>query len=198
MKLLDLFCGAGGAARGYALAGFDDIVGVDVQPQPEYPFGFIQADATNPPVRLEAFDLIPASPPCKAFAKTGWSYRFNYHDNHLDLLPATRLLLEAFPHVIENVPGAPLRPDLVLCGTGFGLGVRRHRIFEVSFPVLFAPPCNHSYKIVSPFGHPNAAKGNRTQWAEAMELNGMSAAGLSQAIPPAFTEYIGEQFLAAT
>src|SRR3990172_6774790 len=107
MRLLDLFCGAGGAAVGYHRAGFDEIVGIDIVPQPRYPFTFIQGDALRPPVRLEGFDLLPASPPCQDFRR----YRNHVADiteRYRDHLPATRSLLVGYPHVIENLTSAPM------------------------------------------------------------------------------------------
>lgn len=183
---------------GYHRAGFDEIVGIDIVNQPRYPFHFIQADALKPPVRLENFDLIHASPICKTFTKTGWAYYFGYHDRHPDLLTPTRKLLEqsGVPWVIENVPGAPMRPDFILCGSQFGLGVRRHRWFETSAALFdFMYPCDHQLRVVSPHGNPNRFKGSRREWAEAMGIDWMTAPELAQAIPPAYSEFIGEQFL---
>jgi DNA (cytosine-5)-methyltransferase 1 len=200
---LDLFCGAGGAAMGYHRAGFD-VVGVDIEPQPHYPFEFHQGDAL---VTLQAYidtgvtwaAAIHASPPCKAHTKTGWSYHFDYHSDHADLLTPTRQLLEnaGVPWVIENVPGAPMRVDLMLCGSQFGLGVRRHRWFEFSHPPFeLMAPCVHPRHVVTPLGNPNAARGSRREWADAMGIDWMtSAAELSQAIPPAYTEYIGRRLM---
>lgn len=193
-RLLDLMCGAGGAAVGYHRAGFD-VVGVDTEPQPHYPFEFHQADALTFP--LEGFDAIHASPVCKAHTKTGWAYHFGYHDRHADLLTPTRERLEqtTSPWVIENVPGAPMRVDMMLCGSQFGLRVRRHRWFEFGNWSTFAlmTPCAHTIRVVSPHGRPNAAKGNRHQWAAAMEIDWMPRAEeLAQAIPPAYTEHIGQ------
>jgi DNA (cytosine-5)-methyltransferase 1 len=161
-RLLDLFCGAGGAAMGYHRAGFD-VVGVDINPQPNYPFEFHHADATAMcqdvlngcwhegtssalPGRLATclghFDAIHASPPCQRYsAVTGVS---GEREDHPDLLEATRALLRAsgLPYAIENVEGAPLENPVRLCGTTFpGLRVIRHRLFECSFPVM-APPCS--------------------------------------------------------
>lgn len=181
---------------GYHRAGFE-VVGVDLEPQPNYPFEFHQADAMTFP--LGGFDAIHASPPCKAHTKTGWAYHFDYHADHDDLLTPTRVRLveHGTPWVIENVPGAPMRVDVQLCGSMFGLGVRRHRWFEASFPL---PPwvlsCNHSERVVSPHGNPNRFKGTGKQWAEAMDIDWMTTAELAQAIPPAYTEWIGTQLLA--
>lgn len=196
LRILDLFCGGGGAGMGYALAFPDaEVVGVDVVPRPNYPFEFVQADAMTFP--LDGFDLIHASPPCKAFTKTGWAAHFGYHDRHDDLLTPTRerLVGNGAPFVIENVPGAPMRVDLQLCGSMFGLGVRRHRWFEIH-PAMFVmvPTCDHSRPVVSPHGNPNARKGSARQWATAMAIDWrMSTNELAQAIPPAYTRFIGEQ-----
>lgn len=156
-RVLDLYCGVGGAARGYDQAGFE-VVGVDIEPQPNYrfgqaynlPYGFVQADALESLDRLldggrvggwtlDDFDVIHASPPCQRFTAMG--RMANTHDDHPDLVAPTRELLEATgkPYVIENVEGAPLRDPLLLCGTMFGLGIlaggewyelQRHRLFE--------------------------------------------------------------------
>lgn len=195
-RLLDLFCGAGGAARGYQLAGFH-VTGVDLADQPRY-IGdeFHQADALTFP--LEGFDAIHASPVCKAFTKTGWAYHFDYHAAHEDLLTPTRERLEQWgtAWVIENVPGAPMRVDIQLCGSMFGLGVRRHRWFEAGFPMSpWVLSCNHSQRVVSPHGNPNRFKGSAAQWAVAMEIDWMNGPELAQAIPPAYTEFIGPQLL---
>src|SRR5215510_6024992 len=119
MRLLDLFCGAGGAAMGYYRAGFTDIVGIDIKPQPRYPFKFIQADALLPPVELCRFDLIHASPPCQVHSKT----RRLANISHEDLIAKTRSMLRSvpIPYVIENVPGAPLHNPIALNGFYLGL-----------------------------------------------------------------------------
>jgi DNA (cytosine-5)-methyltransferase 1 len=141
-RLLDLFCGAGGAAMGYHRAGFE-VVGVDIEPQPHFPFEFHQADALTYP--LDGFDAIHASPPCQAHSVTRnlWPGR-----EHPDLVEPTRarLVASGLPYVIENVVGAPLLAPVQLCGSSFGLNVRRHRLFEASF-VLLVPPCQHGWQV---------------------------------------------------
>lgn len=199
--LLDLCCKQGGASMGYHRAGFD-ILGVDIEPQPRYPFAFVQADALEflASSDLSSIAAIHASPPCKGFTRTGWSYRFGYHQRHTDLLTPMREALTAsgLPWVIENVPGAPMRADLKLCGCMFGLGeLERERWFETSLRLFdLRSPCHHVKPIISPRGNTHY-KGETADWARAMDIGWMNANGLSQAIPPAYTEYIGGQLLAA-
>lgn len=196
-RLLDLCCKAGGATRGYQLAGFH-VTGVDIEPQPNYCGDeFYQADALT--FLLKGYDVVHASPPCKFVTKTGWAYHFGYHANHEDLLTPLRDRLTALecPWVIENVPGAPMRPDLILCGSMFGLNVRRHRWFETNPPLEpWVLACNHSYRVVSPHGNPNRFKGSGKEWATGMGIDWMTSPELSQAIPPAYTEHIGLQLMA--
>jgi DNA (cytosine-5)-methyltransferase 1 len=189
LRVLDLCCGAGGLSMGYYLAGFD-VVGVDNRPQPNYPFTFHQADALTFP--LDGFDLVHASWPCEHFAKvTAWRGR---HDNHPDLLTPGRKRLEAsgLPWVMENVPEAPLRPDYLLCGTQFGLKVRRHRGFETSWGGGgdLVPPCWHHKNLLA-FAH----KGERA-YADAMGCTWMTNLEARKAVPPAYTQFIAAQFLA--
>lgn len=200
-RLLDLFCGAGGAGVGYWRAGFD-VVGVDIAPQPNYPFEFIQGDALA--VELAGFDAIHASPPCQAYS---WSAR-RWHDvPRAELLDPTRALLLAsgLPFVMENVQGAPLLNPLTLCGTQFGLEVIRHRLFE-SNALLLAPgaPCRHvgtvgdgTYVTVAGHGGDNArGRGSRAAKRAAMGIDWMTDVELNEAIPPAYTEWIGRQLAA--
>lgn len=186
--LLDLFCGAGGAAAGYHRAGFD-VVGVDIKPQPHYPYPFIQADALKPPLDLGAFDVVHASPPCQHYANvTRWR---GSPENHPALIEPTRTLLRAWGgrYVMENVRTYALRSPSVLCGSTFGLGVRRHRYFETNWmPYELMPACNHSGLL--PFMH----KGERA-YADAMGCNWMNKTEAREAIPPAYTEYIGSMLL---
>lgn len=127
-KLLDLFCGAGGAAMGYHRAGFE-VVGVDIKPQPRYPFAFVQGDVLKPPVDTSAFDVIHASPPCQ-----GYSTQTADPSRHPRLIERVREMLVAtgLQYVVENVEGArrAMRDPVRLCGSSFGLDLRRHRHFE--------------------------------------------------------------------
>jgi DNA (cytosine-5)-methyltransferase 1 len=203
-RLLDLFCGAGGAAVGYHRAGFD-VVGVDIRPQPNYPFAFVQADALEylgvnliPRLRWphtsEIPDAIHASPPCEHYANvTAWR---GDQDDHPDLIGPTRELLEAtgLPWVMENVPEAPIRSDYLLCGTGLGLRVRRHRAFETNWSgVALAHPCQHRRTDYS-FDH--GAKQPESVYRDAMGCEWMTIIESRDAIPPAYTEFIGRQLLA--
>ena len=226
MRLLDLFCGAGGAAMGYARAGFDEIVGVDIKPQPNSPFEFHQADAMT--YSLDGFDAIHASPPCQAFSTMRVMPNARHHD---DLLTPTRARLTRLPRgvpwVIENVPGSPLNslpPTLfsdvsgvVLCGTMFDRQngtheLRRHRIFE-STVWLAQPSCCHRRPVIGFYGdhartRQRTIKGNRDRGGditgtalklalvrELMDIDWMTWSEANQAIPPAYTEFIGRQLL---
>ena len=193
-RLLDLFCGAGGASMGYHRAGFE-VEGVDIKPQPHYPFKFYQADALEFPI--EGYDAYHASPPCKFATKTGWAIYFHYRENHLDLLTPTRERFQRLndPWVIENVPGAPMVPHLQLCGSTFGLNLRRHRWFEFSRgELVLAYPCIHKAGVASPHGHPRHS-GEGSTWGPALGIDWMTTDELSQAIPPAYTEYIGKYLI---
>ena len=202
--LLDLFCGADGAAEGYHRAGFD-VVGVDIDPQPNYPFEFVQADALYPPFDLSSFDAIHASPPCQAYSFATVQHR---HNDYPDLVAPTRdLLVKAGrPYVIENVPGAPLGYSITLCGSTLGLDrIRRHRHFETSW-MMMSPGCDHS-RLREPLtvvGHSEQGRtwnertlphGQKAR-EEAMGIDWMNRDELSEAIPPAYTEWIGAQLLA--
>lgn len=202
--LLDLFCGAGGASVGYHRAGFD-VIGIDINPQPRYPFPFIQADALGGMVEAkvdwEGYAAIHASPPCQAFTRA----KQLQGNAHPDLLRAVRELLAATgkPYVIENVPGAPLINPTTLCGMMFGLNVYRHRLFEsnVPLPLIMHPP--HHKKQVK-MGRP-VREGDIIQVVgcfsgigyarKAMGISWMTRDELAQAIPPAYTEWIGKQII---
>jgi DNA (cytosine-5)-methyltransferase 1 len=205
-RLLDLFCGAGGAALGYHRAGFE-VVGVDINPQPHYPFEFHQADALTYVTR--GFDVIHASPPCQ-FA-TAYQRRPAHVKLSPNLIPATRLklLTTGRPYIIENVPAARahLIDPVQLCGSSFGLDIQRHRLFESNID-LEAPPCDHGWQ--TPRFPPATNRINLRRTVEvgvwripldvqqrAMGIDWMPVKSLSQAIPPAYTEHIGARLLAA-
>ena len=196
-RLLDLFCGAGGSAMGYHRAGFE-VVGVDIKPQPRFPFEFHLGDALEYP--LEGFDAIHASPPCQRYSVLAKAHR-NRGRQYPDLLGATRGRLEQTEAiwVLENVPGAPMRVDLVLCGSMFGMRVRRHRWFELSLPIsTLPPPCDHSKRPVVVSGNNHSGGFTAVEIMEAMEMPwAKTRYEVRQAIPPAYTEWIGHQLLEA-
>jgi len=218
--LLDLFCGAGGAAMGYHRAGFD-VVGVDIKPQPHYPFQFFAGDALEflasfgPPSRIYGFGAIHASPPCQRYSK---SVSKKNRANHPDLVAPARELLRVtgLPYIIENVPRAPLENPIQLCGSAFGLPIQRHRLFETNFP-LMSPGCAHGayerkyppawnrttpLRVLSISGGWTSDTGNSTltvgleEHKAAMGVDWeVTPHELSEAIPPAYTQFIGEQLL---
>ncbi len=213
-RLLDLFCGAGGAGMGYHRSGFD-VVGVDINPQPHYPFEFHQADALTFP--LDGFDAIHASPPCQAWSTASGRGRKVDPDRYPRLIEPTRdrLARAGVPYVIENVAGTPLRNPIRLCGSSFGLDLQRHRLFELGgFYPLFVPQCAHHWqtrrfrsldgkrkggylaRVVGVHGHVNYA-GEAELRNRAMGIDWMAQDELTQAIPPAYTQWIGTQLLAA-
>jgi DNA (cytosine-5)-methyltransferase 1 len=202
VRALDLFCCAGGASAGLVAAGYE-VVGVDLEPQPDYPFPFVQADATDFTLtELRTYDLIWASPPCQAF--TAYKRRPDHVAPRPNLIPIVRMMLQrsGVPYVIENVMGAPLEKPFVLCGSMFGLDVRRHRQFETSFPVT-APLCDHAAQ--TPRFAPATNRKNLRSTVEvgvwripleiqqrAMGIDWMPLEKLSQAIPPAYAKHIAD------
>jgi len=246
-RLLDLFCGAGGAAMGYHRAGFE-VVGVDIKPQPHYPFEFIQCDWE------EALRYLPglwerdgvayaihASPPCQRYSDM--TKRWGRSNNHPDLIAPVREELQALevPFVIENVECSPLKNPLTLCGSMFGLnagsyykcgcgykfeyelgkygcpncegdnigilyyryGLRRHRLFETSWGILLPPmSCNHQGQALGVYGNPGGSSkrdnikfASFRDWQEGMRIDWMTVAEMREAIPPAYTEYIGKHLI---
>lgn len=198
-RLLDLFCCGGGAGMGYSLAGFE-VVGVDIAPQSKYPFEFHQADALTFP--LDGFDAIHASPPCQAYTAA----RHLQGNTHPELIgPVRQRLFDSdLPWVIENVVGAPLVNPVTLCGASFGLSVYRHRLFEANFPIVEPTHPFHQWanvkmgrkpkgdEFIQPVGHfsdvPFAQKAMGIDWLGQEELR--------EAIPPAYTQWIGLQMMA--
>lgn len=214
-KLLDLYCGAGGCAAGYAAAGFD-VVGIDQNDQPRYPFQFVRCDALQYVDRhANEFDAIHASPPCQVHSRmrklTVSQMRAR---DHPDLIDKTRQALvdSGLPYVIENVEGAPLISPILLCGSMFGLDVQRHRLFECNFGLL-VPSCNHAVwtadkpplhrhqqgksRVVGCYGNGRGKGDTVALWRKAMGIDWMTRRELAQAIPPAYTRYIGEWLISA-
>ncbi len=202
-RLLDLFCGAGGAAMGYHRAGFE-VVGVDNKPQPHYPFEFHQADALTYP--LEGFDAYHASPPCQEYSI---SRNMLWVKGAEKLVPVTRQLLSSTdkPFVIENVPGSPLDNPIELSGMSFGLKIIRRRLFELNgFDILFIPSPhqvkNYRAEGYLPYHHGTSVKRGHLPniWTKprlqvAMDIDWMTVKEMTQAIPPAYTEYIGKYLM---
>jgi len=204
-RLLDAFSGAGGCAVGYHRAGFD-VTGVDIAPMPRFPFTFVQGDALEYiAAHGHEYDAIAASPPCQAYT----SLRALQGDKEYpDLVAATRDALQTVgrPYIIENVPGAPLNANLVLCGSMFpGLRVYRHRLFETSFYV-WQP--QHPKHVTKATGNQRKRKAHYeaggfititgdvgSYCGNAMDINWMTGNELSQAIPPAYTAYIGHALI---
>ncbi|ROP39111.1 DNA cytosine methyltransferase [Saccharothrix texasensis] len=219
-RLLDLFCCAGGASAGYHAAGFD-VTGVDIAPQPYYPFPFIQADALT--VDLSGYDVVAASPPCQRYSTATPTSRRDDHPDLVD--PIRQRLRDAvadgliWGYVIENVPGAPLHNPITICGDTLRLGVRRHRLFESNLD-LHGTRCHHDrstpavpvYGSYGQRGTRNPAgweasrnpvdfdtetsPGTPTEAARAaMGIDWMPWPNLTQAIPPAYTFWIGTQLI---
>jgi DNA (cytosine-5)-methyltransferase 1 len=216
MKILDLFCKAGGCSVGYHLTGFN-VEGVDIEYQPNYPFKFHQMDAMEflQTEDLSRFDVIHASPPCQGYSKIQslGAARNGSYKEHPDLVgPVRELLIKTGkPYVIENVAGSPLRDYIMLCGSMFDLKVYRHRWFESNL-MLFAPPhLPHQDSTpsagngLSPKGFisvcgTGGVKGMKAgeileYWSMAMGIDWMNRKELAQAIPPVFTEWIGTQLI---
>jgi len=202
---------------GYHLAGFE-VVGVDINPQPNYPFEFHQTDALI--YSLDGFDVIHASPPCQVHSVL--SHLAN--PKHRDFIPQTRMRLvkSGKPYIIENVPGAPLINPIMLCGSFFGLKtgnaqLRRHRLFEVNFDFTLSMTCKHNGRTIGIYGDkardtaaekrhytkPKNSRGKpplgilftKEEAFVAMGIDWMTMKELSQAIPPAYTKFIGDHLM---
>ena len=208
MKLLDLYCGVGGASAGYYKAGFD-VTGIDLKHGRRYPYKYIKGDVLlylQDLDFLRSFDIIHASPPCQTHSITQHLRNAQGKStNKLDLIPQTRsaLIASGKPYVIENVPGSPLINPIQLCGSSFGLQVRRHRLFESNMK-LTGSVCDHKAqgRPVGVYGSLNdqIPKGGKTATTidEGRDAMGMPWAiwtELVEAIPPAYSEYIGKQII---
>jgi DNA (cytosine-5)-methyltransferase 1 len=205
-RALDLFCCDGGAAMGLFDAGFDEIVGIDIDPHPNYPFDFIRADATRPPVDLSEFHFIWASPPCQGFSWSAGNARNNLGYVYPNLIEPTRDLLKksGLPYCIENVMEAPIREDLMLCGLSFGLALYRHRKFEISGFRAERPKhfSHHNQrrikKVITCAGHGSITEGGSAKikdWQNAMGIHHTkNRKYLAEAVPPAYSKYIASEF----
>lgn len=209
-RVLDLFCGAGGAGMGYWRAGFE-VVGVDIVPRPSYPFTFIEGDALDAMREMcQGFHLVHSSPPCQS--QCTLTKGTNKGRRYVDLIPQMRELgqLYGVPWVIENVNGAGIRKDLTLCGEMFGLGVIRHRHFELGwFDEAEQPPHRPHRGPVRGWRHgvwrdgpyiaaygKGGGKGSVSEMQAAMDIPWTADHHeLTEAIPPAYTRYIAEQFI---
>ena len=210
-RLLDLFCGAGGAAAGYEAAGFD-VYGVDIVEQPNYPYPMRVADVmTLPRAFLDEFDAFHASPPCQAYSDL--AYRNRNGDAWPRLVEPVRSMLAAMgkPYVIENVEGAPLQSPVVLCGTMFeGIRVLRHRLFEANFPIRALPHGRHP--LCHTLDKRKAHYGRTNEWSDYVSVNGggnssiaaaqdamgipwMTKKEINEAIPPMYTHYVGNALM---
>lgn len=204
LKLLDLYCCAGGASFGYEQAGFD-VTGIDIEPQPKYRGKFIQADAIEYlKANWQNFDAVHASPPCQKHSMASMQFRLAGKE-YADLIAQTRkaLIETGLPYIIENVPGSPLNNPVELCGAMFGLRTYRHRLFESNFEISVPEHPKHKAKnakmgrrakpdeFIQYVGHFSGVK-------EVGEMTGLTWLGqyeLAQSIPPAYTKFIGEQLI---
>lgn len=209
---MDAFCGQGGAGMGYYRAGFD-VIGVDIAQQPKYPFPFIQTDAIDF-IRAygHTFDAIHVSPPCQKYTSLAV---LRPDLDHPDLVGETRDALKhaGAPYIIENVVGAPLQDPITLCGSMFGLSIicedglertlRRHRLFESNTPLTAPADQCKGQKIVGVYGQGSNGvggrgyQGSRNEAMAAMGIKWMTHQGLTQAVPPAYTRFLGRQLLAS-
>ena len=209
LRLLDLFCCAGGAGIGYTRAGFE-VVGVDIKPQPHYPLAFIQADAlTLEPKFIASFDAVHASPPCQSYSDL--AKRNGNADAWPRLVEPVRemLIRSGLPYIIENVDGAPLVNAVVLCGTMFPqLRVLRHRLFEANFEIV--APLHKKHPKVHTFDRRKSHYGKTDEWKDFVQVTGggnctlaaardamgidwMTKGEINESIPPAYAEFVGQE-----
>ncbi len=183
------------------------MVGVDLKPQDAYPFKFYQADAMEmlgDSTFLQRFDFIHASPPCQRYSRMTWRWPDRVK-SHPDLIEPVReaLIDTGIPWTMENVEYAPLLEPLRLCGSMFGLEVRRHRFFESSFPMV-QPACAHHLQdhVIRVYGSTGGSSkrdkvqfGTVDDWRRAMDIDWMTSKELKEAIPPAYSEHIMQAWL---
>lgn len=211
LRLLDLFCCAGGAGVGYSRAGFE-VVGVDIKPQPNYPLPFIQSDAlTLDPKFIALFDAVHASPPCQSYSDLA-KRNGNGHKWPRLIEPVREMLRRSgLPYVIENVDGAPLIDAVVLCGTMFPkLRVLRHRLFEANFEIV--PPGHKKHPKVHTFDRRKSHYGKTDEWKDFVQVTGggnctiaaaraamgidwMSKNEINESIPPVYTQFVAQELL---
>ncbi len=211
LRLLDLFCCAGGAGVGYSRAGFE-VVGVDIKPQPNYPLPFIQADALTLDTKFIAlFDAVHASPPCQSYSDLA-KRNGNGHKWPRLIEPVREMLMRSgLPYVIENVDGAPLIDAVVLCGTMFPkLRVLRHRLFEANFEIV--PPAHKKHPKVHTFDRRKSHYGKTDEWKDFVQVTGggnctiaaaraamgidwMSKNELNESIPPVYAQFVAQALL---
>ena len=203
LSACDLFCGGGGAAKGIKRAGFDIVEGYDIVPQPDYPYEFFQEDAVL--VDIEPYDFIWASPPCQKYSIGTRTARREDHPDLVDVI-RDKLIASGKPYIIENVPNAPLKEPVMLCGTMFpGLKVFRHRNFESNIPLFVDMSCAHAghkaknrrdehhHDFFTVAGHNT---GTMAEWSDAMGIHWMTRKStLAEAIPPAYSEYLCRQII---
>jgi DNA (cytosine-5)-methyltransferase 1 len=212
MRLLDLFCAAGGGAMGYHLAGFDEIVGVDKDSQEHYPFEFVQSEALSYLAEhAHEFDAVHASPPCQWVSQ---AVKIKNRVNITNQIPATRqaLLETGLPYIIENIPRAidHMISPVSLCGSAFGLPIRRHRLFESNvwlwgvqcshkeYPRQYPPAWNRTglLRVLSLSGGFTKGATTLQEHADALGITWeMTMRELSRVIPPAYTEHLGLQLV---
>lgn len=202
-KILDLFCGAGGAAMGlHRVWPEAEITGVDINPQPRYPFRFVQTDVFALTWNWSMFDFIWASPPCQHYTQM-LNHGLTSRSNHPDYVARTRQRLQKSgrPYIIENVPHAPLLNPIILCGEMFGLRVTRHRLFESNLNLTqpaHQPHRGTHIRKQNDGGYYYRVYGHETgkaSWGAAMGIDWMRSPELAQAVPPAYSEWIARQVM---
>lgn len=201
LKMLDLYCGGGGAGYGYEQAGFN-VTGVDIKPQPKYQGKFIQADAIDYlKAHFQEYDVVHASPPCQAYSMASMQFR-KAGKAYVDLIEVTRreLIKTGKPYIIENVSGSPLKNPIELCGLMFGMRTYRHRLFESNIEIKTPPHPKHTAQNAKMGRKPKDGEfiqyvGHFSGVGLVQEMTGLYWLGqseLAQSIPPQYTKFIGD------